>query len=46
MTYTQAKLIVWNADAYTREQVRQAAVFVLGSLGASQEDVDQACMVT
>lgn len=39
MTYTQARLIVQNADAYTRQQAQNAAVFILGTLDARQEDI-------
>lgn len=42
MTYTQAKLIIWNPRAYSAERVLQAAIHVLGTLTARQEDVDQA----
>ena len=42
MTYPRAKLIIWNPDAYDRATVRNAAVWILGNLGARREDVDQA----
>lgn len=42
MTYTQAKLIIWNPDAYTKSQVRGAAVWMLARIGARREDIDQA----
>lgn len=42
MTYTQAKLIIWNPDCYTREKVRKACSYILGSLNARQEDIDTA----
>ena len=42
MTYAKAKLIIWNPDAYEPTDVRQAAVYVLGTLGAQQEDIDAA----
>jgi hypothetical protein len=42
MTYRNAKLIVWNHAAYTRAEVREAAIFILGCLTAQREDVDQA----
>jgi hypothetical protein len=45
MTYTRAKLIIWNADAYTRKEVQTAAAFILGSMNAKREDVDQASLV-
>ena len=45
MTYTRAKLIIWNPDAYSAAQVRHAAVFILGSLAARRVDVDQASLV-
>ena len=45
MTYTQAKLRIWSWEAYTPEQVREAAIFILASLSAHQEDIDQALSV-
>lgn len=42
MTYTQAKLIIWNPAAYSRDEVQKAAIWVLGKVGARREDVDQA----
>lgn len=42
MTYTQARLIVWNHEAYEGPTVRKAAVFILASLAANSEDIDQA----
>lgn len=39
MTYTQAKLIVHNPRAYSLKERSQAAVFILGTLGASHEDI-------
>ena len=45
MTYTRAKLIIWNASAYTSKEVRAAAAFILGSLSARREDLDQASLV-
>jgi hypothetical protein len=42
MTYAIAKLRIWFAEAYTREQVRDAAIFILSTLDAQQEDVDLA----
>lgn len=42
MTYDQAKLRIWNPQAYTSDEVRRAAILILSSLGASQEDIDQA----
>ncbi len=45
MTYTQARMIIWNADAYTRIEVRQAAVYILGTMKAAREDVDQATLL-
>jgi hypothetical protein len=45
MTYTRAKLIIWNPEAYTKAQVRAAAVFILGTLNAQQEDIGQASLV-
>lgn len=43
MTYTKAKLIVWNYDCYDRATVREAALFILGRLDSAAEDVTQAC---
>jgi hypothetical protein len=43
MTYAIAKLRIWFAETYTREQVREAALFILGSLDADQEDINLAC---
>jgi hypothetical protein len=40
MTYTQAKLIIWNPAAYDRDQVINAAKFILSKLQARQEDID------
>ena len=42
MTMAQAKMIVWNSEAYDFVKVMQASIFILGSLNASQEDVAQA----
>lgn len=42
MTYTQAKMIIWNPDSYSREKVRKACSYMLGSLNARQEDIDVA----
>ena len=42
MNYTQAKLIIWNPNAYDRAKVRAAVVFILGCLSARREDLDQA----
>ena len=42
MTYTQAKLIIWNHRAYDKAKVREAAVFILGTINARREDMDQA----
>lgn len=40
MIYDQAKMIVKNAAAYRNaEQIRQAAVHILGTLDASEEDL-------
>jgi hypothetical protein len=40
MTYAQAKLIIWNPGAYDRDQVINAAKFILTRLRAQQEDID------
>jgi hypothetical protein len=45
LTYTLARLIIWNADAYTREQVRNACAFVLATMGARREDISQASLL-
>lgn len=45
MTYTIARLIIWNTASYDRAQIVEAVVYVLGSLGARREDVDQATML-
>lgn len=42
MTYTQAKLIIWNPAAYDKARVRAAVVFILGCMTARREDLDQA----
>ena len=42
MTYDQAKATVWHPYGHSPEMVRAAAVFILGTLDASDEDVDQA----
>jgi len=44
-TYGQAKMIIWNPQSYPREQVREAAIFILGTLNARREDVDQATLL-
>ena len=44
MTYQQALLIIHNPDAYSREEVRKAASFVLGTMGARQDDLTAAMM--
>lgn len=45
MTFTQAKLIIWNPKAYDLAMVRIAAVLILCSLRAGREDLDQAALV-
>jgi hypothetical protein len=42
MTLTIARLIVRNSAAYPAAKVREAAVFILGSLSATAEDVHDA----
>ena len=42
MTYTIAKLRVWNPAAYSKSEIREAVVFILGCMSALREDVDQA----
>jgi hypothetical protein len=42
MTITRARLIVRNRLAYAPQKVREAAVWLLGSLGATAEDVQYA----
>jgi len=44
MTYTKARMIIWNPDAYTAKQVREAAVWMLGCMNARREDLDQAAL--
>ena len=41
-TYARAKLVIWNPEAYGRSTVRSAAIHILGTLSARQEDLDQA----
>lgn len=45
MTYAQAKMIVWNHETYTRQKVREAVSFILGTLRAHPEDIAQAMSV-
>lgn len=45
MTHTQAKLIIWHPDAYPRQKVREAAIFILGKLNVSRDDIRQATLV-
>lgn len=40
-----ARLVIWNPDAYEPAKVREAAVYILGSLGARPEDVHQAALL-
>jgi hypothetical protein len=42
MTLTRARLIVRNRLAYAPREVREAAVWLLGSLSATSEDVQDA----
>lgn len=42
MNITRARLIVRNPETYTRDQVREAAIWILGSLAATSEDVNDA----
>jgi len=43
MTYAQALMIVRNPESgYPAEKIKEAAVFILGSLHAKQEDILQA----
>jgi len=42
MTLTKAQLIVRNRLAYEPREVREAAVWLLGSLSATDEDVRDA----
>ncbi len=42
MNYTQAKLRIWNPDAYSKDEVRKAAVYIIGTIGARKEDLHQA----
>jgi len=45
MTYTKAKLIIWNPDSYTKADVRAAAIWILARIGARNEDIDRATML-
>lgn len=45
MNYTKAKLIIWNPDAYSRAQVKDAAIYILGTMCAASEDLDQASLL-
>jgi hypothetical protein len=45
MNYNQAKMIIWNPDAYDAKTLRQAVLFILSSLSAKREDVDQASLL-
>ena len=45
MTYTIAKMRIWNPECYTKEQLREAIVFILGTMGARHEDIDQASLL-
>lgn len=42
MTYTQAKMIIWNPESYDRTKVRAAVVFILACMSARREDLDRA----
>ena len=42
MTYSIAKLRIWNPEAYTRQEVHSAAIFILSVLDADAEDIPQA----
>lgn len=42
MTYPIARMVIWNPAAYDSKRVRQAAVFILGAIFATQEDIQQA----
>ena len=46
MTMIFALLIIWNPAKYTAPEIREAAAFILGTLGAHQEDIDQAYAVS
>lgn len=46
MTFAQAKMVVWNYETYDHEVVKRAAAYILGSLDASQEDIDQAYYIS
>lgn len=45
MTYSRARLIIWNPDAYEVSEVREAATFILGYMTATAEEVWQAAAV-
>lgn len=42
MNYAQARLRIWNPAVYSKEEVRRAAVFIIGTIGARKEDLHQA----
>ena len=42
MNMDRAKMIIWNPETYGFETVMQASIYVLGSLNAHPEDVEQA----
>jgi len=42
MTYTQARLVIWNPMNYPRAKVRKACIVILGTLGARAEDISRA----
>lgn len=42
MTMTIAKMRIWNPEAYSPAALKEAVLFVLANLDASDEDVTQA----
>ena len=45
VNYTQAQIIIWNPDSYSPQLVAAAVAYILGSMRASREDIDQACLL-
>lgn len=44
-TYRAAKMTIWNPDAYSDAEVRDAAIFIQSKLDAKEEDLQQASFV-
>ena len=45
MTYTKAKMRIWNWKTYSKVEVEEAALFILASFYATPEDIQQAASV-